>query len=575
MNKISYYTNYNLASKFAMYHPEASDRDQSLKYRFGLQAINSGLVNFYYLPYVSFINLINFNNNLSEKSIKKVILFALNSIQLASFNLEVVNIDSYHDVFKDLIRPSENLNFYVLVKELKENEIITLFESIYNSRFDFHSVINACPKVPHDQEGVTALYTTFLRFLKLSQENFFRFIPLGNYKRIQNAETVRMLTDQAVFLEGKRAERLATSNSRLSNTGENTLFGKIHRRKNSTDSPLPLRKIKPDFFFSFSKDPVLVGNIGSMTGCCFTSNGLAKQLVSETIVNPLAGILTGKDKSTWFAMVWEIVLYNMRTKKYEICLVLDNIESHKPVNLKKIISKLKSIRYYKRIFLGTSRNDIDSSGTSLNSMPVYKKPYHLAGGEGSFKSYSTYDDSANYYELLLNDDDDKIKRSPLTDRNLFLSAYIERFVYNSRELTGKNDFAVYPSKNNEYVGDHEFLEIKQIEELSFIWSSKTTITGYLVAHKMTMMLPSMTEKNISLDEVIYVSDMVALSSDLLRDKDFLVKAYKKYIKKNGIKYIAFAANKNSKFFTEKIAKLLGVGVLLDTVIVSKDVKRPY
>ena len=241
MNKISYYTNYKMASKFAMFPPDNGNAHQ-----FGSNEINSDLINFFYLPYAAFIKLINSNYKLGDKSLRKVILFVLNSIQTPTFNVNGISMEEYNDAFRDIIKPSDRLNFYDLIEYLSEGEIVILFESIYNSRFDYHNVVNACPKVPSNKDGATALYTTFLRFLKLSQENFFRFVTFANYKRIQDAPTVRLLTDQAVFLESKRAERLALTTTRLNNVAENYLFGKVHARKASTDSPLPLRNIKKD-----------------------------------------------------------------------------------------------------------------------------------------------------------------------------------------------------------------------------------------------------------------------------------------------------------------------------------------
>lgn len=159
---------------------------------------------------------------------------------------------------------------------------------------------------------------------------------------------------------------------------------------------------------TFSHDKRLITSIGRVTLCCFTPNGLAKDLVKASVNSPIAGIIYGAfGKKRWFSFVWEIVMLRKSEETgesyLETCLVLDNIESNQRLTAyeyEKVAKELRKTRY-KTFYLGTLRNDID--GESLASMfdtsNVHTKKYSLIYFNTEFGRY-TFDDSKHLYQSI-------------------------------------------------------------------------------------------------------------------------------------------------------------------------------
>ncbi len=264
-------------------------------------------------------------------------------------------------------------------------------------------------------------------------------------------------------------------------------------------------------------------------------------------------------------MLWEIVI--KRNGIYEKALVLDNIESLGRVPIGDLVVALEKLKEYKYIFLGTKRNDIDGKPivyTEHSSFgKTFNKPYSVVGGEGSFKAYGNFDDSHSLYTLVENNFTDKpVCRNFEGERDLYLAAYLERFIYSLLErVYDDTGIAMYTGK---YTGDENFLLINPVLEASYIIETKGEIIGYVVSHLLTdnvvkeFELAFDDKDKVDYSKTLYISDFVITSYSGLKFIKKMLKEIMTYCRRNKLNTVAFSYNLHSEKYVKYFEKARGI-----------------
>ena len=302
-----------------------------------------------------------------------------------------------------------------MVSIFSYSQCVRIIESMLSNKIGSHDFVANYPikttdKYYSDSEISNEYINEAYRFLingssKYSKENFLSLLPFINYKKIR-------------LLDGNIEQLNAYINIVVA-ARSGVIFVGDTSEVNHTMFEIP-EQIDPSFYFS--KESVEINTIGNRTLCCFSPNGLAKDLLPIALESPIAGIITGKywkTNNTWFSFVWEIVekvKLDNDTFVYETSLVLDNVEASKKLNqyetieIKNKLSKLN----YKKIYIGSSRNDLDLNSLIAGDKLSKGKPYNLVYYEKQFSRYS-YDDSRTIIKVMENNDISDIVIERVTD----------------------------------------------------------------------------------------------------------------------------------------------------------------
>ena len=507
-----------------------------------------------------------------EFSLKQSEKFIFTVLKINGSDTSIDTTTAWVDKNMDILEPNLKMYFFRFMKIKRPELFMRFIESVESNGLNFHEVINAFPKFDtkkiNDFGYLDARIATMESIVSAisvyKSVNVLRMLPYMNFSRVREGKSIEEIMQGVTFIESTIARKQLLNNTReLERRFLNvSIEGSTFKRKISEGHAPMIKHIRESNQVRFSKENYEIMNIGNKTNCCFRKGGAAESLMYETLISPLCGILTGNiGKGTWFSMVWEIMEKNEKGF-YDLNLVLDNIEATIGVDVMCIIDKIKATKMYKKIYLGTLRNDITNLPDAIKDTAKLR-PRCLVGGEANFQKYGSFDDSKNIYTIIENDDDLDVEAENMCDNGHFLSAYIERDIYR---------------KDKKYFGDVEYLTIVQNTDLSFIFKSTTSVFGYLTTSRKT-------EKEIKYlklaDEIkegnhIYIDDFVLLSQYPLRKfyKQIMDK-YREYIAANPeIEYICFSSNNNSKSYIKRMVNESGLKFIEDTQGIKTTPKSP-
>jgi hypothetical protein len=358
-------------------------------------------------------------------------------------------------------------NFAHLIRLLEYDRITKLIRMIIAKRVDFHEWIANLPRI-HKDDSPETVFQILKRFMKFNKETRYEMMSFMNYKKIREAKNANEAMKHVRVVKMAR-NKMSKSDIVPANMSICDLF--------NGDRDDDLEYVDQSKILQFSKDPIIVGSIGQETHCCFRKGGLAASLLAPALKSPISGIIHGYRPNRWFSFIWEMVVEEDGVFKKN--LVLDNIEATKrlPVDFYNSLAEQISTTQYSRVYLGTSRNDIelpsevtqgrietdhddDNDHSNLTGNTI-KKPVHMIGYESNFKKYSSYDDSSNLYTLIKQEDDVDVIVHPMTPGDLHRCKYIEQDIY-----------------AQESEADVDFLKINVKASPSYVWESKTAIYGY-------------------------------------------------------------------------------------------------
>jgi hypothetical protein len=426
----------------------------------------------------------------------------------------------------------DDKNLRELVKLLK-TRTFKFLDAFSRSKYSFHNFCSNLPKVnPQDDPDEIASFLS--KLLKYNFENVLEILPYMNYKKVRFAKNLGIATKHIKVVKAAR--------SGFKSGSEKPAF-------------MELQKIKSDLQVNFTKEPAIVSTIGNDTGCCFRHGGVAQSLLKPALESPISGILEGRlNHIRWFSFVWEIVEMDEGIPCKS--LVLDNVEAKSRIeDGGELWARLKKLRGYRKIYCGYMRNDIIfEEGITDKKKP---KPYSLAGYEGSFDRYGSYDDSRELYTLCEQEIDNNVNIHLMNPGDLHRCKYIEKKLYS--------------------VPDGEFLDIKINKSPSFIWESKTCIYGYLTTEiKYYQTVESSLydypnrktingkdyykvkrkEKEGEYLEVLFINDIFLMNyKSIKRSLSEVINVLDDFCKQKGIKIISASFNKFSKPFLKRIKDL--------------------
>lgn len=227
-----------------------------------------------------------------------------------------------------------------------------------------------------------------------------------------------------------------------------------------------INRVENNSRFKISKDDEDIYTIGSKTLCCFRPNNLAAPLLNACRDSSTSYLTIGEireNRQTFFTYNWEIVeeVEINGDKFLATSLILDNLEATSLISKEifdSFIDWLSNSKYY-RIYLGTSRNDIEGSKVSeimgktfnITSNNSIKKPFNPPFFESNFRKYGSYDDSRYLYIVY---EDDKYFDDITKDK-------IIKYIDNPREIERSSFIKNYSKIKDDKVIDYNKLLSKE------------------------------------------------------------------------------------------------------------------
>lgn len=589
---------------------------------------------FYFL--ISYLDKENINK-LSHNNIKTIIKLLLDisardytneemansNNNESSFNTDITH-NKYFFIIDDLMESILGCRFCneitgsyrtmnILFKYMTFIEIQQMLLFIYNKDIKFHDFINCLPRIHatttnnHDilkedtelrnayqindietinrinKENSEKYIKNLLFILKnYNKENIIKILPYINYKQL--FERYNNLDEKIAYIEriilGINARRAANiSNIKNSNKSvakfvestQHPIISKYMKKIETNGKNYLNNRFTKEIFFS--KNPIFCSTLGEATGCCYRLGGIGAADLITSVSNPIAGNIISYDTATWFSFVWEFVLYNEELKAFEINLVLDNIESLKPVDFQKKIMDLLIKEYiaknniYSKVFLGTMRNDL--TNFNFSNFETIFKPIKLSG----YNKNNPYDDSKNMYHIYTNKIDSKNFKISILNMEI-------DDIYRCNNIENR----IYSSPDTDFLKYATYYE----KDISFVWRNEQVIFGYFYAGRM---IRHMVEKinymndfnkdisinynddetkkylrkvndinnkliEIDLRKTISIYDFFLINHrSLILSLNYVFKALEEYIKKNEITAIEANYNEYSKPFLKRIEKL--------------------
>jgi len=343
----------------------------------------------------------------------------------------------------------KNKNYYNLLNLLKR-DIFYVLTALRNENFSFHDFISNLPKIYLD-DNPKEVKEYFIKIItKYSHDKVFTYMKYLNFKKIRYAKNIEEIENHINFIELSKMGLKGASSSkkfecRLSLQNQFELY------ENNNNC------------FRITKEPMIINSIGKETNCCFSKNGAAKSLLVPALESPLAGIIEGYlNSSRFFSFIWEMVEIDESNCEIKKCLILDNIESVKMINIdyaEKLWKELDKVIGYSKIYCGYLRNDIAFRDNITNKLTV--KQSQLVNYEKNFQKYIAYDDSAKLFLLNNFESDNDLVLHQMNIGDLHRCKYIENYIY-------------------KHYSDEDFLKIDVTKTPSYILESSTNIYGYFV-----------------------------------------------------------------------------------------------
>jgi hypothetical protein len=374
------------------------------------------------------------------------------------FKGDIESIKKFFKIFDDHREIAESdfasSKFSALIETLGMDRLFKVLEKMKGSEISFHDFISNLD---------SALETISMDPEDLLQ----RMMKIAGYSNTNTLTLLNYVCDDRIFDSANVEEALGKLKEiELSRMGID-----INAKYPSFMSSKFLESEKDDRF-EFTKDRYDIETIGTKTLCCFKRGGLAEGLLSPATYSPISGIIQGRiEKSTWFSFVWEIVEKAANGKGYDKSLVLDNLESNVYIGDSgyRILSDyLDRTDGYRKIYLGTSRNDISLPHKVTKSSK--RKPYSLVGYRSEFSKYGSWDDSRDLYTVreFEKTGEEEITVRKMNKGDLVRCMYIQSLQNNPISQAYDNDSVM------------EILEGGALDYISYVVEDEKTIYGYIV-----------------------------------------------------------------------------------------------
>lgn len=424
--------------------------------------------------------------------------------------------------------------YFKLFNYSQMSVLLNLIKEKGHSTHNFVSNLHKIAKHNLENENFVNEAYEFIKFILVNFNftNIVRVLPFINYAKIRNSRSFDEMNNHInKIMASKRG--IVDSKAVESNMLINLPF---------------------DDRFFFTKDAGEISTIGSRTHCCFRKGGAAESLLKPALYSPISGIIEGKfvDK-TWFSFVWEIVEFNEENQCFEICLILDNLESSQCLNdyeWEFIMKKLKSLKKYKRIYLGYMRNDIPTLPKDIQN--TLKERYRrLIAYENEFGKYGSYDDSKQVYTLIENEDDCDINIRKMDKGDLHRCKYVEELIWeNPDDDLFKLDITTSPS----YVISN-FTTIYGYLMTRLIFQDKETGEIFLNKAKRNKYLREQGEDypRENIIKILYIEDLFLTSNKkIIKTMDNIIDNIRDFMKENNITHFSASFNKYSKPFKKRL-----------------------
>jgi hypothetical protein len=439
-----------------------------------------------------------------------------------------------------ILKDEDQIFFFSLLK--KKNICSHNFNSHLSSIFvENHSLMKAYfsyrkthPEVTLDDflETERTMFMTFIRRIRhFNRETFLKVLKYSRFKRVYDAPNKEKMLTEVAFLDTKRRERNAQA---MLSTNEEILEVTRGRILKETETSMSVSKIRSDNM-RFTKNVDILSEIGSLTNCCFTLEGFAKNLVIMAANSPHAGILYNKQPFPWFMFVWEglnVETSNLLDGKilFTKNLVLDNFEASQNISIEKFRELSKEIwekTEYKRILLGTSRNDIgfeeENPKEVFNATPRYKRSFCLLDYEKSYiEKGNTFDDSNDVFLIHSNDYDLNANVRRMESRSdLYLCRYMERALYMNLLF-----HTIDQSKNVPHIVNTPYEEansevIKYVEKYDYFSLGDTFALKYL-KDKLTVNSSFSSSKGSLIKLIDGHTDSSLITQDVLETPNYIL-----------------------------------------------------
>lgn len=451
---------------------------------------------------------------------------------------------------------------HLLIDALSYKEMDKLLQAFLNFRkkadrfIDIHDLLENFTSgyfksiIEGDLKGPLGSIMEELYSVAPSIDNMYKFLKYANYEFLYDStKSIQDKLDHIGVIEGARALKSVTSELGVSNK---MVEGKMLFDPILVDNDLTDPRYKEVFY---SKNPVLVNNIGSLTHCCFTPNGMARSLVAIARTSPLAGILNGRDresKTTWFSFVWEQIRQDKETGLFYPVLVLDNVEAEKKLSAEfftRVVNRLKQDSGYKHVVLGTSRNDLvqmnfmNEPYSKEETIPLYDKQFARYGYDDSRYLYDVYKEA--YSEPV---DDLIVERAT--------SGWFDRVAGAERKIWKANS-------------DSDLKNIATDRSPSYvIRTSDNRIVGYVITrlvqldvaeqevdYRYTRKKPSAIRDIVTEPVLLFEDIYLRKSKKVMKAFQYIVEDIKHYIRDNEILYSAASCNTLSAPFIKRLKEM--------------------
>lgn len=375
-----------------------------------------------------------------------------------------------YDKFMATLMTVEDVNFredfintqrISFIKDIGYEDSIRLLEAISRRKISAHNLLSNFPREIKYKEDFLELLFRVLK-LKLEDNDVFRIVAYGNYRRILDSKNKNELLNQVDMLD--TTKKIYNSNANVS------------------VAEMLLKDLDCGEFLRFSKNTVDITGIGSATLCCFKKGGVGESLMTISLKSPIAGIILGKyNRITWFSYVWEMLEYDQERKTFNINLILDNIEANQTLTKEdyEFISKsLDEYNKYKTVYLGYLRNDIIIPSEIMDTKK--EKPYVIPIYKDEVKKYEVYDDSKYIYTMINRKENiDKYRVEKITLGHMHRIQYIIDFV---NEAKSKNiEFDFYLNKESK-LANTKITKSTKINRIIDLDKSYIVLNDYEIKH---------------------------------------------------------------------------------------------
>lgn len=447
------------------------------------------------------------------------------------------------DSFKQLRAKAISGNFASLIRVLGNSTHLAI-DVFTKYTDDFHELHENLPVI---NKGIDK--DEFLKFInrisKYEKSSFFTVLKYCNYKRIRtgvfnkNKAEIMLMTEKISDVDRLRA--LQNDSTAGKTKAKYISFNK--KRANHT------------YFNSYSikgltciKNRAEADFWGKETLCCLKKGGASEALLDVIESSPLAVELVGTVNDKKVAIfAWDMLQID-KENAYKT-LILDNIESNKKLTEKEtqwLLDEISNQYGYKRIFLGTQRNDCKVP--EFIELKSRVKRQFIPSGYLELYSNSAWAgaDSATMYSVKEKEDDIDFKLRKMDITDLHTIKYLEDYLYDGI--------------------DEDLLWNVDLTTPCYVVDSSTHTLGYFLTRykyfkkgkgrKQDDEVKTKKGRNSEdVEKVFYIEDLVLTNYRGVKlSLKHIVEDLISWLKKNKIKEVLVNPNKDSKGLLKRLEK---------------------